>query len=1585
MVVHSPSKPTTTPWPALLPMGALAGKPPVPIARPATLVGSRQTANLRLHSSTVSKAHALILSSDSKVHIRDLNSRTKLFVNGKEVREADLREGDQVKIGRFVFRFTAGPKINSSARRRSLPAGQLETDNGDVVPLSQRVVVIGQRAGCDLVLSNPAVSTTHAAIYDVNGRRYIMDLGSRSGTLVNNQKTLQVELKVGDVIDVGGTEVRYVAAAGTAVDTRAAVAKTAPSEPIAAADPDELLALESLNEAPAPPKPSGQSKLFEPPPSVPDDSSAPIPLEEDEVKLPEPEEEPEPLAQQEVEPERASVLEEVEETPQIEAEAQEPVAEASAADVAAEKAAEAELMALLEEASVDAEAEVQTEPQAEIKEEAETEEIPAEEEPPPALVQERPVQVEEAPVPMDEPESVPVMEEQPVPDEPAPIAMESADEPPLPVSGPEPQILPEQREEQEVEVAPEPIASVEPEPALEIAPEPEALVEPQVPLELSPEPLNEEGEVVGTATANVDVIPQPAEEVVEEVTEEVAEEVQNAATAFADDELPAVQEEEQEVAAEAAVEDPGGSAGVVEADIEQILEDEPPEQLLPPPEPVAVAPPEPEVPAAGEEEARQISQEPPKLAPGAPRPRWIAAPSTVQFTPTVLTIKPPRPPVDFDLNELLGEKKTPFATGNAPPIEQARPETPPPATPEPVEIAPQAIEEGAPADESSELVPPPPAAMQETAPPLEEAPALQEDINSDDLALAALEELAPTEPPSQPEPLSAEPTQVEESPAAEAETVEQVPQLEPIPIAATTSAAIVPEPPSAITTTSIAGVPEESEDLLEALPDESEMSSEAAQFDESSPILSSASAPAATTALTEVDEPVAPDVFSFGQTRQAAPAPAAPHHRRVGSPGRLPPRPRTSAPIPPRWGPLATAIVSENIPRATPRRARRKLSVLLVLMLLAMVLAALAVWKFVLPRVIVQGAIRFDNVANLRGEVRETFQKNQLELLADAKVRAAAEGLFKVRKPTAAGFFVDQDFRSPQLKREWVANGDRAELQITYQGTDPTLDQDRLYCLLQAIYDANSSSVSTATAATRTVDQKRMALSAARAELNKLRERRVALEAIIRPDPAELATAQAAVEKLDQAWTEALSARKAIAADVERLSQPTESATAGTASNGDSALKLMSEKLTALNGRLAEAKSSAAKQAADARKSLNSSIEDFQTSLGAAQGMMKDNTALAAYISSAQRLHEASWKFQGDLIERQERQQKQLLEYKKRLEEQVEAHKRELLEKDDGLKELNHLLELKRRELSALAATGGLKRDVEKLRSDVATLQERIMARTVLIGEDKFYQDAISGLKQIIDSVQGQLAADRGASEKLMNDLETRFRNTSPEIETLPAAQRTLAARLASQVTAMQAARKSYGEAVQAQDADANDRLKDLGAEAASLESEIALRRKELAAEQQKKLTEQQSEELRKKQAALADAEKSERSARDAYRQKIKELDILVDRERAYQSTREELQRIIKVEEPTKQDQQNAAERAVVIAQRAADSATAPQPPAQPKIVELQDYRFLWGTGAVLVVGLLFGSLIFFTAHSEPRHRREAPAAESNEEKPISA
>jgi hypothetical protein len=59
------------------------------------------------------------------------------------------------------------------------------------------------------------------------------------------------------------------------------------------------------------------------------------------------------------------------------------------------------------------------------------------------------------------------------------------------------------------------------------------------------------------------------------------------------------------------------------------------------------------------------------------------------------------------------------------------------------------------------------------------------------------------------------------------------------------------------------------------------------------------------------------------------------------------------------------------------------------------------------------------------------------------------------------------------------------------------------------------------------------------------------------------------------------------------------------------------------------------------------------------------------------------------------------------------------------------------------------------------------MARTVVVGEDKFYTDAIGGARERIDSVQGQLAADRCLREvdERPGELCPQY---IPEIETPP-------------------------------------------------------------------------------------------------------------------------------------------------------------------------------------------------------------------------
>jgi pSer/pThr/pTyr-binding forkhead associated (FHA) protein len=197
-------------------MGHHEGKPAIPLMRPVTIVGSRQNAHLHLLSRQISKAHALLISFDGKVYIRDLASRTHVFINGMQVREADLVDGDELKLGSFVFKYQAASGMKQRPRIDETPEAQLGVQ-GEPYPMAidQRVLLVGRRPICDVPLMEDSCSTAHAVIFAMGGKRYVRDLGSRTGTFVNGQTVRQQELQFGDTIKIGETNLEYQAVVST--------------------------------------------------------------------------------------------------------------------------------------------------------------------------------------------------------------------------------------------------------------------------------------------------------------------------------------------------------------------------------------------------------------------------------------------------------------------------------------------------------------------------------------------------------------------------------------------------------------------------------------------------------------------------------------------------------------------------------------------------------------------------------------------------------------------------------------------------------------------------------------------------------------------------------------------------------------------------------------------------------------------------------------------------------------------------------------------------------------------------------------------------------------------------------------------------------------------------------------------------------------------------------------------------------------------------------------------------------------------------------------------------------------------------
>jgi serine phosphatase RsbU (regulator of sigma subunit)/pSer/pThr/pTyr-binding forkhead associated (FHA) protein len=93
------------------------GRRIVPISKAQFEIGRRETNDLRLAGSEVSRDHAEIAVEDNRFILRDRNSRYGTYVNGEQVTERQLVHGDRVRLGRtggaemvFLLADTAPPR-----------------------------------------------------------------------------------------------------------------------------------------------------------------------------------------------------------------------------------------------------------------------------------------------------------------------------------------------------------------------------------------------------------------------------------------------------------------------------------------------------------------------------------------------------------------------------------------------------------------------------------------------------------------------------------------------------------------------------------------------------------------------------------------------------------------------------------------------------------------------------------------------------------------------------------------------------------------------------------------------------------------------------------------------------------------------------------------------------------------------------------------------------------------------------------------------------------------------------------------------------------------------------------------------------------------------------------------------------------------------------------------------------------------------------------------------------------------------------------------------------------------------------------
>lgn len=1628
-----PSSQTKAPrTPALTPVGPHEGKPPVLLSRPVTLVGSRQNARLHLISRSVSKAHALVVVSNDRVYIRDLASRAGVIINGASVREVDLQDGDHIQIGSFQFRFTPGAYMKSSWKEGARPEPAVLEVAGEelALPIQEHVVLIGRRSSCDLPLAEENVSTAHAVVFEMEGQRYVRDLGSRSGTFVNGQKVSQAELKFGDQLRIGDTHITYAAAPEDYVEEAPAEPATVPvGELLDGLSEEDLAAMEDLPSVEAPAEPPAEEALDELPPLEPIEVPEPQPV----ASPPQPEaaatagspswieEEIDALEKQpgdsHFDPEsieEALGLIQKEEVPQDVDLDEDP-------DVAYDAHATAKLNADPDKTALHP---VISDQVVDLPDNTENDELKQQ------------LSVSEDLLPensSDEPSGTDVVE---VPAGAAP-PVETAHEPEL-LDDQSMFRIPEPSEETSdggtavaEEAAPEPAEAEEAEPVAESE---EAQID-QARLSLqSEEPADAEEDLAPADLADLESQDQPAPVLNfgdrsqdKTYAEESAEapliradafdgtlELSTASEAEAEGNEEAVSDAEVS-AAEAELELPEAASEAHEEPIPVAEESDELDPLMlagAEPEPVEVVEPtEPTLESAldleveaAEPESLEADAELSPLADEVSDSAFaqsveefagqelgpIVEPEPVELAPAEASLPPVEIEADPSESELELEGLVGENAGAAAEAEQPEPELPELELPVPRAEAPVEVDEAPPL--------PLPEPRKKSRRSRKAVPSWMVDLGADRESFlgGAPLDLGSVPPPPPPADFASL-----DSPAVPAEIPPvEIPELEPPP-----SAEVPPLDLDSELHSPLAEDPPPLDRNISTDPPELKFSPEptplpapprrAGPFasspfeqspDELEPFDEAPSPSRKKGSITGFDGLAVPvqeaDVFSqlF---------PAISDEELLASKSRPDDALPASAPPPgaPPRGPGARTPVPRPDPRPSARRAGRderrfNTGPMLLLMLLVAIAAAAVPYLLVSRKYTVEARLQFRNFAALSpAEQRELFDR-QRDLMSDGTFRVNVLQILQDRHngQVKAGFLGDAgEYASAVTSAAWQPREQDGYLRLTFKGTDPNDDPLRMRALLSQLFTENRDQIDAINRLREQVQSTTRQIEQHKARKQELDEQIRAADAAYhqRPAPAQVESLEADLVKLDEARKTASASVARLQAELDVLLAAQQPAATQPAAE-DAELAQLRQSLAGVERRIADAESGADPLEL-ARRRLDEEMQQFQRQVADAGQAIEQDPRLDAYVKAAQQLQTELRQTMGELLLRQQEQHARLAELRRQLQEKLDLRRKTVWKDDEQLQKYEQQLAMETRQYNAALASG-MENEAADLKAKMDLHKSMIEARQAVLGDDSVFADTIAQLEELVADMERQVQTDRRVTEQSVLRLQETFRQSHPTTRELPAEQKALAAALAERIEQIHQARQAYTAALNVKAGEAAADAGQLKDQARLIRERIAQREGQLAELAALPLAEAEAQ-LEQKRQALAAAQQEESAAHEAYFAAEKELRGLRELDQAargagLQADERKLEKMKLAGELERQEAQLAT------AQAQLKRAVEPVEPGESSVTltPLPDNRPLTAGGAAAAVVLVFAGLIYFNTgragHSAvpypiPAHRLE--------------
>jgi pSer/pThr/pTyr-binding forkhead associated (FHA) protein len=203
----------------------------VDLSRDEYTIGRDVVNTVRLTERNISRKHALLRKNGAGWVVKDLTSYNGCFVNGGRVAgERGLKHGDLLQLGDYRLELIdeeALARLDPESKTATIPGRPSQTIRelpnrlvmivgpavGASFPLLDKRLVIGRGEDCDLPVNDTSVSRIHAEIHVIEGGKYeVIDRDSSNGVRVNGVELKRAILDVGDVIELGDVQLRFVPA-----------------------------------------------------------------------------------------------------------------------------------------------------------------------------------------------------------------------------------------------------------------------------------------------------------------------------------------------------------------------------------------------------------------------------------------------------------------------------------------------------------------------------------------------------------------------------------------------------------------------------------------------------------------------------------------------------------------------------------------------------------------------------------------------------------------------------------------------------------------------------------------------------------------------------------------------------------------------------------------------------------------------------------------------------------------------------------------------------------------------------------------------------------------------------------------------------------------------------------------------------------------------------------------------------------------------------------------------------------------------------------------------------------------------------